>query len=140
MEKFTHTTSAFWRGYRAYVFGGRETIDSGKRTVPTDTSVEPFDNMTDRDKREWREGVEYARKERKECRAIWPKIGNVGHKKCGLHSDLRVKLINILKKNPNKLQSDIARELGVAESTVRKYRIEMGYTVARPNVKRILTA
>ena len=65
----------FWRGYRAFVIGGRVAIYSGSSRADTkviDTSIEPFDNLSDSAKAQWREGVEYAKKERAECRALPP--------------------------------------------------------------------
>lgn len=64
----------FWQGYRAFVIGGRVAIYSGARAVTKvlDTSIEPFESLSDDDKTKWREGVEYAKKERAECRALPP--------------------------------------------------------------------
>lgn len=64
----------FWRGYRAFVIGGRVAIYSGASAVTKviDTSIEPFDSLSDSAKAKWREGVEYAKKERAECRALPP--------------------------------------------------------------------
>ena len=57
----------FWKGYRAFVYGGRvyATPFAG-RVVVKDSSMEPFDDFTESQKRDWREGVAYARKEREE--------------------------------------------------------------------------
>lgn len=64
----------FWQGYRAFVIGGRVAIYSGARAVTKviDTSIEPFESLSDSAKAKWREGVEYAKKERAECRALPP--------------------------------------------------------------------
>lgn len=64
----------FWRGYRAFVIGGRVATYSGARAVTKilDASIEPFDSLSDSAKAQWREGVEYAKKERAECRALPP--------------------------------------------------------------------
>lgn len=65
----------FWQGYRAFVIGGRVAIYSGARKWRTkilDASIEPFESLSDGDKAKWREGVEYAKKERAECRALPP--------------------------------------------------------------------
>ena len=64
----------FWRGYRAFVIGGRVTTYSGGRAGAKilDASIEPFDSLSDSAKAQWREGVEYAKKERAECRALPP--------------------------------------------------------------------
>lgn len=42
----------FWRGYRAFVIGGRVATYSGARAVTKilDTSIEPFDSLSDGDK------------------------------------------------------------------------------------------
>lgn len=64
----------FWQGYRAFVIGGRVATYSGASAVTKilDASIEPFDSLSDGDKEKWREGVEYAKKERAECRALPP--------------------------------------------------------------------
>lgn len=64
----------FWQGYRAFVIGGRVATYSGASDVTKilDASIEPFDSLSDGDKEKWREGVEYAKKERAECRALPP--------------------------------------------------------------------
>lgn len=71
---FADEVGPFWQGYRAFVIGGRVAIYSGARAVTKvlDTSIEPFDTLSDDDKAKWREGVEYAKKERAECRALPP--------------------------------------------------------------------
>lgn len=69
--------AAFWLGYKAFVDGGRvckyvgpgHTVRDHTYEV-VDSSLEPFDCLSDIDKRDWREGVEYARAERDECRKI----------------------------------------------------------------------
>lgn len=48
-------TPYFLRGYRAFVLGGR---------------IEPFHFLSEENKLEYRKGVEYAKKERKECLKI----------------------------------------------------------------------
>lgn len=64
----------FWQGYRAFMIGGRVAIYSGARAVTKvlDASIEPFESLSDSAKAQWREGVEYAKKERAECRALPP--------------------------------------------------------------------
>ena len=62
----------FWQGYRAFVIGGRVAICARAVTKVLDTSIEPFDTLSDSAKAQWREGVEYAKKERAECRALPP--------------------------------------------------------------------
>lgn len=71
---FADEVGPFWQGYRAFVIGGRVAIYSGASAVTKilDTSIEPFDSLSDGDKAKWREGVEYAKKERAECRALPP--------------------------------------------------------------------
>lgn len=61
---FADEVGPFWRGYRAFVIGGRVAIYSGASAVTKilDVSIEPFDNLSDGDKAKWREGVEYAKK------------------------------------------------------------------------------
>lgn len=71
---FADEVGPFWQGYRAFVIGGRVAIYSGARAVTKviDTSIEPFESLSDAEKAKWREGVEYAKKERAECRALPP--------------------------------------------------------------------
>lgn len=47
----------FWQGYRAFVIGGRVAIYSGARAVTKviDTSIEPFESLSDSDKAKWRD-------------------------------------------------------------------------------------
>ena len=52
--------------------GGRVAICARADTKVLDTSIEPFDSLSDSAKAQWREGVEYAKKERAECRALPP--------------------------------------------------------------------
>ena len=75
----------FWEGYRSFVLGGRGRHTTEKcHLIITDTSIEPPDEITttmrgsipktiilsEANKQDWRNGVEYARKEREECLAI----------------------------------------------------------------------
>lgn len=71
---FADEVGPFWQGYRAFVIGGRVAIYSGASAVTKilDASIEPFDSLSDSAKAQWREGVEYAKKERAECRALPP--------------------------------------------------------------------
>lgn len=71
---FADKVGPFWQGYRAFVIGGRVAIYSGARAVTKvlDASIEPFESLSDSAKAKWREGVEYAKKERAECRALPP--------------------------------------------------------------------
>ena len=68
---FADEVGPFWQGYRAFVIGATY---SGARAVTKviDTSIEPFDSLSDSAKAQWREGVEYAKKERAKCRALPP--------------------------------------------------------------------
>lgn len=69
---FADEVGPFWQGYRAFVIGGRVAICARADTKVLDASIEPFDNLSDSAKAAWREGVEYAKKERAECRALPP--------------------------------------------------------------------
>lgn len=69
---FADEVGPFWQGYRAFVIGGRVAICASAVTKVIDRSIEPFDSLSDGDKAKWREGVEYAKKERAECRALPP--------------------------------------------------------------------
>lgn len=69
---FADEVGPFWQGYRAFVIGGRVAIYSRASAVIKiiDASIEPFESLSDSAKAQWREGVEYAKKERAECRAL----------------------------------------------------------------------
>lgn len=71
---FVDEVGPFWQGYRAFVLGGRVAVYSGARAVTKviDASIEPFGSLSANGKAKWREGVEYAKKERAECRALPP--------------------------------------------------------------------
>ena len=64
-------TPHFWEGYRAYVNGGRYyKYDKGGHTSTAWGGIEPFDYLTEQQKREWHSGIKYGIKERKECRGL----------------------------------------------------------------------
>lgn len=68
-------TKSFLNGYRAFVMGGRRSRVVGRKTEHFD-GVEPFDDLTDKQKAEWQAGVEYAKREREECRKLWKKTSD----------------------------------------------------------------
>lgn len=61
----------FWDGYRAFVYGGKfYTYDKKTRYAYGWGGIEPFDWLSDQAKDDWRAGIAYGRKERKECRKL----------------------------------------------------------------------
>lgn len=71
-DGITKHSPKFWEGYRAFVLGGRsvECGHCGNRSHVLDSSIEPYDYLSPRQKSEWRDGIEYAKKEREECLRI----------------------------------------------------------------------
>lgn len=66
-------TASFINGYRAFVLGGRRSRVIGRYRVEYFDGVEPFDDLTEKQKAEWRAGMKYAQREREECRSLWKK-------------------------------------------------------------------
>lgn len=71
-DGITKHSQKFWEGYRAFVLGGRlvKYSRSKNRHHILDSSIEPYDYLSPRQKSEWREGIKYAKKEREECLKI----------------------------------------------------------------------
>ena len=108
----------FWKGYRAFVYGGRvySTPFAG-RVVVKDSSIEPFDDFTESQKHDWREGVDYARKEREELSVFKSKtfkVEEVRNRRISAISDL---------KNGMSLQ-DVMRKYNISKPTARRYALE----------------
>lgn len=107
----------FWKGYRAFVNGGRVYSTSAGRIVVKDSSIEPFDDLIESQKYDWREGVDYARKEREELSVFKSKtfkIEEVRNRKISAISDL---------KNGMSLQ-DVMRKYNITKPTARRYALE----------------
>ena len=65
MSKKPMWTPSFRDGYRAFVFGGRDrTYDNTGKVIKASGGIEPYDHLTDQQKKEWNDGVEYAIGER----------------------------------------------------------------------------
>lgn len=64
-------TLSFLAGYRAFVYGGkkRKYAKNGK-LIKSYGGYNPPDELTDKQKSEWKAGVMYAKKERIDCRSI----------------------------------------------------------------------
>jgi len=63
----------FLKGYRSFVLGGRvwrKDSVSRNKTEVLDKSIDPFDHLSEKQKKEWRDGIEYAKQEREECRTL----------------------------------------------------------------------
>ena len=71
-DGITNYSPTFWEGYRAFVLGGRLVAcgSRGNCCQVLDSSIEPYEHFSPRQKSEWREGIEYAKKEREECLKI----------------------------------------------------------------------
>lgn len=68
-DKIPIWTPSFLAGYRAYVYGGRDrTYDSSGKVKTASGGIEPYDYLTDQQKKEWRDAIQYAIDERIECR------------------------------------------------------------------------
>ena len=107
----------FWKGYRAFVLGGRVYSTLTGRIVVKDSSIEPFDDFTESQKYDWREGVDYARKEREELSVFKSKtfkIEEVRNRRISAISDL---------KNGMSLQ-DVMRKYNITKPTARRYALE----------------
>lgn len=104
----------FWEGYRAFVFGGRRTSSSGRggKTRVLDSSIEPYADFSDEEKEQWRAGILYAKKERKECRAL-PADGRPSFLNC--------KTIVLKMWNERRPINEIAYECNATRQSVRAW-------------------
>lgn len=61
----------FLKGYKAYVYGGKNVKFSGNGFIKSVSGgIQPDDDLTPEQKAEWQAGIQYAKKERKECRKL----------------------------------------------------------------------
>lgn len=66
-------TVSFLKGYRAFVNGGRQSRLVAVNKVEYFGGIEPFDDLDESQKKDWLDGIEYAKSEREECRNLWKK-------------------------------------------------------------------
>ena len=109
-------TKIFWRGYRAFVMGGKYLKrDKTFRIVGATGGIEPPESFSEELKQVWRDGIEYGRKERIECRQFRKKRE---HGRRGvLFSDKEKELLELFKKTPNFAEisyKEIGEMLGVS--------------------------
>lgn len=119
-------TPSFLQGYRAFVYGGRkrETNINGNIKRAYD-GIEPFDYLTDQQKKEWKQGVEYARKERIELRTKKEKedIRDVMPRQH--YEEKHREFVEMYRKNPNYTNKYFAKVLGVSATFISKCKMKL---------------
>lgn len=123
VEKPVAWTPSFLAGYRAFVYGGRYRTYDARGKVRTATGgIEPYDHLTDKQKKEWRKGIEYAIDERNDCRnGSASKDSRVAKPKefyQGKFEEFKI----LYNQNPNMYNSCYAKELDVSITTISKYK------------------
>lgn len=119
-DKIPIWTPSFLAGYRAFVYGGRDrTYDSSGKVKTASGGIEPYDHLTDQQKKEWRDAIEYAKDERIKCR----NKGNgkeiiLDVKPAEYYKQKEKEFIEMYKKN-NKLYNHVyAKALGVSPTFI----------------------
>lgn len=114
----TKFSKSFMAGYRAYVFGGRDILYNGRGgVVKARGGLEPYEHLTDEQKREWRDGIEYARKEREECRALMVEETREKLKSPAFYAAAKKQLRELMKRK-SFTRKGAAKALGVSDTWV----------------------
>ena len=116
-------TPSFLSGYRAFVYGGRDrTYDESGKVLTASGGIEPYDHLSDKQKKEWRKGIEYAIDERNDCRSESISKGSkIAKPKEFYQSKFEDRKI-LYKQKPNMYNSWYAKELDVSITTISKYK------------------
>lgn len=116
-EQHSKYATEFWAGYRAFVLGGRRISCSGRggKVKVLDPSQEPYGHFNEEQRKQWLRGINYAKRERKECRAI-PPDGNSS----STFRSSRQTLVRLLQRGLK--TSQIAEELGVTIQSVNAWK------------------
>lgn len=114
-------TPSFLAGYRAYVYGGRDrTYDSSGKVKKATGGIEPYDYLTDQQKKEWRDAIEYAIDERKKCRNEGKgKEIILDVKPAEYYKQKEKEFMEMYKKNKRLHNYVYAKALGVSPSFIR---------------------
>lgn len=110
-------TPSFLAGYRAFVYGGRDrTYDNTGKVRTALGGIEPFDHLTDQQKKEWNDGVEYAIGEREKCSGLCTsKTMNAEY-----YKQKEQEFIKMYKKNNRLYNYVYAKALGVSSTFISK--------------------
>ena len=118
-------SEAFWCGYRAFVYGGRIVQLNNSTPKIEIGNLNPFDEFSEQEKLDWRDGIEYAKSERAECIALMQ-----GHKKpYSISKEVKLKrekVLEILAEGERDLNV-IANIVGFKLPTVKRLAIRNGY-------------
>jgi hypothetical protein len=116
-DKIPIWTPSFLAGYRAFVFGGRDrTYDNTGKVRTASGGIEPFDHLTDQQKKEWNDGVKYAIGEREDCTGLCtPKTMNAAY-----YKRKEQEFIKMYKKNNRLYNYVYAKALGVSSPFISK--------------------
>ena len=123
-DKIPIWTPSFLAGYRAYVYGGRDrTYDNSGKVKKATGGFEPYEHLTDHEKKEWKQGVDYARNERIECRKKGK--GNeiiLDVKPAEYYKQKEKEFIKMYKKNSRLYNYVYAKALGVSATFICKIK------------------
>lgn len=123
VEKPIMWTPSFLSGYRAFVYGGRDrTYDASGKVKTATGGIEPYDHLSNQQKKEWRKGIEYAIDERNDCRNGSASKGSKIAKPKEFYQSKFEELKILYKQKPNMYNSWYAKELDVSVTTISKYK------------------
>ena len=116
-EKIPIWTPSFLAGYRAFVFGGRDrTYDNTGKVIKASGGIEPYDHLTDQQKKEWRDGVKYAIGEREDSTGLCTSKTM----KAEYYKQKEQEFIKMYKKNNRLYNYVYAKALGVSSPFISK--------------------
>jgi hypothetical protein len=112
-------TPSFLAGYRAFVHGGRDrTYDSSGKVRTASGGIEPYDYLTDQQKKEWRDAIQYAIGEREDCSGLCtPKTTDAEY-----YKQKEQEFIKMYKKNSRLYNYVYANALGVSPTFISKIK------------------
>ena len=119
MNKKPIWTPSFLAGYRAFVLGGRDrTYDNSGKVKKATGGFEPYDHLTDQQKKEWNDGVEYAIGEREKCSGLCTsKTMNAEY-----YKRKEQEIIKMYKKNNRLYNYVYAKALGVSSTFISNFK------------------
>ena len=112
-------TPSFLSGYRAFVYGGRDrTYDESGKVRTATGGIEPYNHLSNQQKKEWRKGIEYAIDERNDCCGLCtPKTTDANY-----YKQKEKEFIKMYEQN-NKLYNHVyAKALGVSGTFIGKLK------------------